>query len=83
MKISLVIPTLNAGNLLDEVLDAVDQQPDADQLERIAVDSGSTDGTVTRLERHGFATFSIDKRDFNHGATRDLAIERATGEVVV
>ncbi len=83
MKISLVIPTLNAGILLDEVLDAVDKQPGADELERIAVDSGSTDGTVTRLERHGFATFSIDKRDFNHGATRDLAIERATGEVVV
>lgn len=83
MKISLVIPTLNAGPLLEEVLDAVDRQPGADQLERIAVDSGSTDGTVDCLERHGFSTFGIDKRTFNHGATRDLAIERASGEVVV
>ena len=83
MKSSLVIPTLNAGPLLEEVLDAVDRQPGAAELERVAIDSGSTDGTVGCLERHGFRVAVIDKREFNHGATRDVAIERATGEVIV
>ena len=83
MKVSLVIPTLNGGPLFEEVLQAVDTQPGADQLERVAVDSGSTDGTVDRLERHGFAVHKIDKSQFNHGSTRDLAIGKTTGDVIV
>ena len=72
MRTSLVLPTWNAGSLLDEVLDAVDAQPGAEGLERIAVDSGSTDGTVDRLRAHGFAVHTIEQRRFNHGATRLL-----------
>jgi len=83
VQTSLVIPTLNAGPLLEEVLDAVDRQPGAADLERLAVDSGSTDGTPERLERHGFRVLRIDKREFDHGATRDLGISRTSGEVVV
>lgn len=83
MKISLVIPTLNAGALLEEVLTAIDRQPGIDAVERLAIDSGSTDGTTDRLEAHGFETVSIDRAEFNHGATRDLAIERTSGDVIV
>lgn len=83
MKISLVIPTLDAGELLDEVLAAIDRQPNIADVEKIAVDSGSTDGTVERLEAHGFSTFAIDKSEFDHGTTRDLAIGRSSGDVVV
>lgn len=83
MRASLVIPTLNGMPLLEQVLDAVDRQPGAAELERVAVDSGSTDGTVDCLQRHGFAVHAIDKADFNHGATRDLAISRTSGDVIV
>ena len=83
MKVSLVIPTLDAGPLLEEVLTAVDRQPGAEQLERIAIDSGSRDGTPEKLRAHGFEVACIDKRDFNHGATRDLAISKTTGDVIV
>ncbi len=82
MRISLVIPTLNGMPLLEEVLDAVDRQPGADAIERIAIDSGSSDGTVECLERHGFAVTAIPKSEFNHGTTRDLAIGKATGDIV-
>ncbi|MCI0588965.1 MAG: glycosyltransferase [Planctomycetes bacterium] len=81
--VSLVIPTLNAGPLLGEVLAGLDRQEGGMELERIAVDSGSSDGTVDRLRAGGFAVHSIPRRTFNHGATRDLAIVRARGEVVV
>ncbi len=83
MKASLVIPTWNAGPLLEEVLAAVDVQPGADRLERIAIDSGSTDGTVAVLQRHGFAVRTIPQREFNHGATRDLGIAASGGDVIV
>lgn len=80
---SLVLPTLNGMPLLGKVLAAVDRQPGADDLERVAVDSGSNDGTVACLRQHGFAVTTIPQREFNHGATRDLAIGRTTGEVVM
>ncbi|MCA8956575.1 MAG: glycosyltransferase family 2 protein [Planctomycetes bacterium] len=83
MRVSLVIPTLNAGSLLEDVLRGIDAQPGADRLERVAVDSGSTDGTCERLAAHGFTVHGIDKRAFNHGTTRDLAIGKTSGEVVV
>lgn len=83
MKASLVMPTWNAGPLLEEVLTAVDAQPGANALEKIAIDSGSTDGTQAVLRRHGFSVRTIAQREFNHGATRDLGIEASTGDVIV
>ena len=83
LRASLVMPTWNAGALLEEVLSAVDAQPGADRLERVAIDSGSTDGTVDVLRRHGFRVDTIAQKDFNHGATRDLGIERTNGDVIV
>ncbi len=83
MRASLVIPTWNAGPLLEEVLTAVDAQPGADALERLAIDSGSTDDTVPTLRRHGFTVESIPQREFNHGQTRDRGIARTAGDVVV
>ena len=83
LRVSLVIPTLNAGPLLEDVLGAVDSQPGASDLEKVAVDSGSTDATVARLEAHGFTVHHIPKRDFNHGETRDLAISKTEGDVIL
>lgn len=83
MQVSLVMPTWNAGPLLGEVLAAVASQPGADRLEKVAIDSGSADGTIARLERHGFTVHSIPQAEFDHGTTRDLAIERSGGEVIV
>jgi rhamnosyltransferase len=83
VRISLVIPTLNAGPLLDEVLAAVRAQKSPAFDELVAVDSGSRDGTVERLQRAGFRVIPIDKRTFDHGRTRDLGIAQTTGDIVV
>lgn len=82
MRISLVIPTLNGGPLLEEVLQAVDRQPGADELERVAIDSGSRDDTVATLERHGFTVHGIPQSEFNHGKTRDLGISKTRGDII-
>jgi rhamnosyltransferase len=83
MKASLVIPTWNGAAELEVTLAAVARQPGAAALERVAVDSSSTDGTRETLARHGFAVHRIAQRDFDHGATRDYAIERTTGDVIL
>ena len=82
-RVSLCMPTWNAGELLEEVLAAVDRQPGAGDLEKIAIDSGSSDDTVARLERHGFRVTVIDQREFDHGRTRDRMLDVATGDVCV
>lgn len=83
VRISLVMPTLNAGPLLDEVLAAIAAQRGVTFAELQAIDSGSRDGTVDRLLRAGFRVASIDKRDFDHGRTRDRGIALTTGDLVV
>jgi len=83
MRISLVIPTWNAGPLLEEVLGAVSALDGVVFHEKVAVDSGSTDGTVERLREGGFEVFGIPPGDFDHGSTRDRGIRATTGDVVV
>ena len=83
VRLSLVMPTWNAGALLDEVLAAVTAQRDPGFDELVAVDSGSRDGTVERLQRAGFRVVPIPQREFDHGATRDRGIAATTGDVVV
>ena len=83
VRISLVMPTWNAGPLLDEVLAAVRAQraPAFDEL--LAIDSGSRDGTVEKLLAQGFRVASIPQQEFDHGGTRDRGIAMTTGDVVV
>lgn len=83
VRISLVIPTLNAGPLLDDVLAGIQAQRERTFDEMVAIDSGSTDGTVERLQQAGFRVVPIDKREFDHGSTRDRGIAAVTGDVVV
>ncbi len=83
MKVSLFIPTLNGGPLLAKVLQAIDQQEGIELAEKLAIDSGSHDETVDLLKAHDFAVSKINKREFNHGSTRDRGIEALTGDVVV
>ncbi len=83
MRISLVVPTWNAGPLLDEVLASIAAQREPGFDELLAIDSGSRDGTVDRLQRAGFRVESIAQREFDHGGTRDRGIATTTGDVVV
>lgn len=77
------MPTLNAGPLLDEVLAGITSQRGVVFDELQAIDSGSRDGTVERLQRSGFCINSIPKREFDHGGTRDRGIALTTGDIVV
>jgi rhamnosyltransferase len=81
--ISVVIPVKNGGERIRRCLEAIRAQVIADEVEIIAVDSGSTDGTQTLVRSFGGLVEEIEARDFNHGETRNLGARLAQGEIVV
>ena len=81
-KVSVVIPTFNAGPGFEELLRKLDEQEGDFEREVVVVDSGSTDGTAELAGRYGAAVHHIPKAGFNHGATRDLGISLSGGEFV-
>ena len=82
VKVSVVIPTYNAGPRFRDLLEKISEQEGACGREIIVVDSGSTDGTAELAEGYGARVRRIHKREFNHGATRNLGISLARGEYV-
>jgi GT2 family glycosyltransferase len=80
---TVVIPTLDGGDLLRNVVDCVLAQRLPGSLQLICIDSASTDGTAEYLAAHpGVELISIDRADFQHGRTRNLGVDAAAGEFV-
>ena len=74
MKISFCVLTLNAAATCSALVAAVRMQTIVvDDL--LIIDSESDDGTAEILSRHGFSVHIIPRHTFNHGATRQLAVE--------
>lgn len=83
MRVSVVIPTLNAGAQLGRLLDALEAQT-LPPVEIIVVDSSSTDGSTEAVARHARArVVTIPAAAFDHGGTRDLAARQATGDALL
>jgi rhamnosyltransferase len=81
-KVSVVIPTFNAGPGFEELLRKIDAQEGDFEREVVVIDSGSTDGTAELSKTYGAALHRVPKADFNHGATRDLGVSLSSGEYV-
>ena len=82
MKISVIIPTLNAGAELAALMDSLRAQTMAPD-EIIVVDSQSTDDTAQIAAEAGALFIPIERKDFDHGGTRDLALRASSGDVVI
>lgn len=81
-SVSVVIPTLNAGKQLEELLSLLGRQT-LRPTEIIVVDSESADNTVAIAKNSPLArVVSIRRKDFNHGATRHEAFLLTSGEFV-
>ena len=81
--VSIAILTFNAGMLLDRLMSSVVEQDTSLKVEVVAVDSGSTDGTLDLLKRYGVYVEEISNTEFDFGATRDLAFEKTRGPIIV
>lgn len=81
--LSIALLTRNAGDLLGRLLESVRSQETDLSVEILAIDSGSTDGTVAILESHRARVTHLPPEEFDFGRTRDLAYQLARGEIVV
>lgn len=81
-SLSVVIPTLNAEDEIDSLLDTIEAQS-LKPLDILVVDSSSDDGTVDEVAKHPCVNLvRIERKEFNHGSTRDMALRRSAGEFV-
>jgi glycosyltransferase involved in cell wall biosynthesis len=80
--VSVIIPTFNGGERLLEALNAVADQETDFEYEIVAIDSGSTDGTLPALRSRTNLVVEVDPESFNHGLTRNAAIRASRGELV-
>lgn len=72
--VGLVIPTLNAGERWVQCLTGVRAQSLVPQR-LLVIDSASTDQSVALAREAGFETVPINRSEFNHGGTRQWAVE--------
>lgn len=82
MRLSVIIPTLNAGTQIEDLLSRLSTQ-DVKPYETIVIDSSSDDATVEIAQRFGARTMVIPRKMFNHGTTRNAAAREAAGDVLV
>lgn len=76
MKVGLIIPTLNAGENFRKLLEQISSQ--TLQTEKLLIDSNSTDGTDALAKRFDFEVIKVLRKNFNHGETRQEAVEYLT-----
>lgn len=79
-KVSIIIPALNAENDLSNILGII---PKNNNFETIVVDSQSSDNTISIAKSFGAKVIKINRADFNHGGTRNIAAKEAKGEILV
>jgi len=79
MKYFLAIPTYNGGEVWKESIANIRKYAPADLYVQV-IDSGSKDGTATLAKQAGFDVIGITSQEFNHGGTRNLAVEKAPAD---
>ncbi len=74
MNYGLIIPTLNAGEQFQTLLEQIAAQ--SLPTKKLIVDSESTDDTAQLAKSFGLEVLTIPRKTFNHGTTRQLALEK-------
>ncbi|MDB5363593.1 MAG: rhamnosyltransferase [Rhodospirillales bacterium] len=71
---ALIIPTLNAGDMADRLIEALGKQ--SFQVDKFLVlDSQSTDATVEKFREAGATVIEIERASFDHGGTRQIGAD--------
>ena len=81
--VSILLVVKNERANLEKILPRIAEQAYAGPVEIVAIDSGSTDGTVELLAEHGARVEEIPPPDFHHGRTRNQAAALARHKILV
>jgi rhamnosyltransferase len=80
--VSVIIPTLNGGSKLAATLAALKNQETNIEFEVLCIDSQSDEATLTIMQDNGARIIGIERKDFDHGLTRDLGVRKARGKIL-
>ena len=80
-KISIITPSLNQGQFIDETIRSVLSQNYPD-LEYIILDGGSSDNTLSVLESYSDRITWISEKDDGQTSAINKGLQMATGEIV-
>jgi rhamnosyltransferase len=83
VEVSVLLLTKNGCCDLSRVLPALFRQRSPVKFEVIAVDSGSTDGTLELLEYFPVQILQIPSHQFHHARTRNIAASLARGRIII
>jgi len=81
-RVSVIIPTLNAGESFAKLLQLLQSQtkkPD----ELIIIDSCSDDQTTQLAKQAGVRVMTVQRSEFDHGGTRNKAAAEASGDILL
>ncbi len=80
--VTIILLTRNAGNDFSRTLKKIFSQKKVN-FDVLQIDSSSTDSTLSIAAEYKLKQIVIPKAEFNHGSTREMGIEQASGEIVV
>lgn len=78
--ITIIVPTLNGENELKQLFQLL---PSREEIEVIVIDSSSSDNTRQIASSYGARVLQINRKEFNHGKTRNIGVKEAKGEIVI
>lgn len=81
--ISVIIPTLNAGEEFRWLLRKLSGQRGVRSIEVVVVDSGSSDGTLEYARSAGCRVVEIPPTDFTHSYSRNTGAAAASGDYLL
>jgi GT2 family glycosyltransferase len=82
-KVSIVIPTKNAGDLISRCLDSIYTKTLYPNFEVVLVDNGTTDPTALEaMDRHPIVRVHFAET-FNFSRANNIGVAAATGEILV
>ncbi|WP_169169836.1 class I SAM-dependent methyltransferase [Acidovorax sp. SRB_24] len=81
--VSVVVPTLNAGQEFGWLLQKLFSQKGIGRIEVVVVDSGSQDGTVQVAKKAGCVVLEILPSEFSHSYARNRGADAATGDYLL
>lgn len=82
MRVSVIIPTLNATRYMKRLIEKLQAQT-VKPHEIIVIDSTSDDDTAVIAREMNVTVLTVDRKSFDHGGTRNYAASHATGDVFV
>ena len=83
-KVSIIIPTYNVENYLDEAMESITRQTLSD-IEIICINDGSTDSSLSILKKYAEKDeriIIVDKENGGYGVGMNIGLDKAKGEYI-